>query len=273
MSKKLVLLSVLVACVVTLGMLIVLNKERILTLYKNSKLTATNLNKSTITQNELDESLDLEKLLQPLDETQALATGSSKAKSQNKIVLDAAAKERVMRRKILEKEAPSLGLNLTELQNEATASPAIMPDGRLIPRPDKENLANLFSYDTLLLEKAKEKVEGFVEKQMINVYSNSPSFGNEAQKLAQEIAKTYGDAKFNLDEFKNGQKISSGISLQEQSFKNVGLSAVSQAEPVGKVKVQDSPFGFDVVKIANIEKGLGMGFDEWYGKAKNNYHE
>lgn len=271
MPKKLIFLSVLVAFIVTLGALLFVNKDHILTFYKNFKPTSANFNKLIITQDELNESLELEKLLQTADEAQAIATAHSKVRYAGNQQLEGLAEGRVTRRKILEKEGQKSGLNIDQIKKESL--PVWITRGGI--KFTATTSAQLYSYDENLQKAVKEKVEGYVEKQVLSVIFQSAKVATIAQKIADDVLTLMQKGDFNSQNYLKDHPLDKGLSLYDRIIRDPLKAYPEPAKlpVIGQIKITPTPYSFDVEKITKIEKGLGVSFEEWYGKVKNSYHE
>lgn len=235
------------------------------------KKASTVAGKLTISQDELAKSLELEKVLQKTSRVRDNSATSPNLKPVDEKQLEEAASQRVKRRKILEIEGQGLGLSIAQIKNEA---PALTTASGGVEISSAES-AKLYGYDENLQEAVREKVEGYVEKQILSVVFQSAKGALAAQKSANDILNLMQKGNFDPRTYSNGRLPSMDLSPFVRIVRDP-LKAYpdpSKLPVVGEVKIMPTPYSFDVIKIIKIEKGLGISFEEWFNKVKQKYKD
>lgn len=183
---------------------------------------------------------------QPTAKTKEISVSSAELAQAEKIeqflspkekLITEKARERVTRRKILEREIPNFKID--------SNAPAFSPDGRFFP----QDLAATYNYDYLLTEAVRQKVEGSIKIDIISVKFVKLGLKDQAEKVVM------------------GATPSAGITVNRFSQTLVGEAAKkfqSDAKPI----FENSPMGTIWIfrTIVSKDNGLGMTFDQWYQK-------
>lgn len=271
-----------------LFLVFVMSSLLLISLLKNPRLdlgrfvskVALDKNRIQISAKELDEAYALEKFLNfpdvdlvknPIPLSASVSNLPKGVKLPNLAeILKNTAKERVVKRKILEKETPRLKVDLVSVKTEAARMPkSTTNSGRAVP----SDLVAIFSYDETLIKKVREQVEGFVEKQVLSVVFSPPNSTASAQKVANDILPLMQKGTFDSQNYLKDHTLDSGLSLFNQIIRDP-LKAYPdpvKLPTVGRVKIEPTPFSYDIVKINKIEKGLGMSFEEWFQTVSKKY--
>lgn len=203
-------------------------------IYKNKYQPTIKTKEIVVSPAELAEAEKIERFLLPPE------TASVSAKIDPIIVQKA--RERVTRRKILEREMSNFKID--------SNAPAFAPDGRIFP-PD---LARIYNYDNLLTEAAKEKIEGAITLKT-TVINFLPKLQSQAEKTASELF--------------NGQSATASAGITINNFSSVLVGdAAKNFRPDEKPVLASSPMGQSYIfrKIVSQEKGLGTTFEQWLKK-------
>lgn len=152
------------------------------------------------------------------------------------------ARDRVTKRKILEREIPNFKID--------SNAPAFSPDGRFFP----QDLAATYNYDRLLTEAVRQKIEGSATIKTVAVNFSSKS-QNQAEKIINELFK--------------GQSATASAGITINNFSSVLTGDAAQNfRPDEKPVLISSPMGqsYSFTKIVSRNKGLGISFDQWLKK-------
>lgn len=260
--------------------LIVLSALILVFLYSNkgrgSYLTQNPVtpNKLAISQKELDEAFRLEKFLNlnfftadsVLKETASLSASPSPERAFNGF-----ARERIVKRKILEAESDSLKVDLKKVKVTSEVNPIkFSPDSRVIP----SELISTYSYDETLIKEFRRKLEGGVTLNYVEIHYNQTEFRPEAKKLAETLsASLLEHPDQNFEELVKKENTNSEITISAKSYSLVGKESESlpPTEELRRVRESLSGFFLSFNYLTAKDKGLGQDFDQWYQKVKVNY--
>lgn len=238
-----------------------LNFNRII---KNSP---TAKSKIEISSQELTAALELEKTYQQSSISSSLL--SSPSAKATLVSIESLARQRITENKILEIEGQKLGLNIAQIKRGSLPVLVTREGVTLSATPS----ASLYGYERSLKEAVKEKVEGYVEKQILAVVFLVPKLATEAQKTASDILPLIKEDRFDSQSYLKERPLDKDLSFFSQIVRDplkIYLNP-TKLPAIGEVKIVPTPYSFDIEKISKIEKGLGLSFEEWYQNVKKKY--